>query len=78
MFACTDSATLFNTFTALAETNHGLLSPILLHCVDDQRRPLLNLPRKSPETEQFRRTAYKEIPAAVQVPSLGWLELRVA
>jgi uncharacterized protein len=34
----------------LADINHGLLLPILFHCVDDQGRPMLGPPRKEPET----------------------------
>ena len=30
----------------LSDINHGLLLPILLHCVDDQARPLLGPTRK--------------------------------
>ena len=33
--------------------NHGLLLPILLHCVDDQGHPLLGPTRKGPKTEAF-------------------------
>jgi uncharacterized protein len=41
----------------LADINHGLLLPILFHCVDDEGRPLLGPPRLGQETEQFRRHA---------------------
>ncbi|WP_354112370.1 UPF0149 family protein [Bradyrhizobium sp. S3.12.5] len=44
--------------------NHGLLLPILLHCRDDQGRPLLGPPRRSRETEDFLRNVYADIPAA--------------
>ncbi|MCP3475502.1 hypothetical protein NLM33_34990 [Bradyrhizobium sp. CCGUVB1N3] len=43
--------------------NHGLLLPILLHCRDDQGRPLLGPPRSGRETEDFLRNAYLDIPA---------------
>ena len=33
--------------------NHGLLLPILLHCLDDQGRPLLGPARKGRETKEF-------------------------
>ncbi len=62
--------------TTLADTNHGLLFPILLHCVDDQGRPLLNPPTKSPQTELFRPTAYKDIPAAVEAMRQYWMPMR--
>jgi hypothetical protein len=35
--------------------NHGLLSPILLHCVDDEGRPLLGPARKGRDTAEFLR-----------------------
>jgi hypothetical protein len=31
----------------LADIDHGLLLPILFHCVDDQGRPMLGPPRKA-------------------------------
>jgi uncharacterized protein len=50
--------------------------PILLHCVDDQGRPLLDPPRMGPETEQFRRTAYKDIPVVVEAMRQYWMPTR--
>jgi uncharacterized protein len=38
--------------------NHGLLLPILLHCVDDNGHPLLGPTRKGPETKEFLRDAH--------------------
>src|SRR5580700_4333107 len=46
----------------LRNIHHGLLLPILLHCVDDQGRPLLGPPRKGRETEQFLRNAHTDMP----------------
>jgi len=41
--------------------NHGMLLPILLHCRDDQGRPLLGPPRSGCETGDFLRNAYAYI-----------------
>jgi uncharacterized protein len=41
----------------LNRIEHGLLLPILLHCVDPFGRPTLALPRKGPETEAFLSSA---------------------
>ena len=41
-----------------SDVNHGLLSPILLHCRDDQGRPLLGPPRRGRETREFLRNAH--------------------
>jgi len=60
----------------LADINHGLLLPILFHCVDDQGRPMLGPPRKGPETEQFSRIAYKDIPAVVEEIRQYWMPTR--
>jgi uncharacterized protein len=57
----------------LADINHRLLLPILFHCVDDQGRPLLGPPRQGPDTDQFRRTAYKDIPAVVKEMRQYWM-----
>src|ERR1700682_1875176 len=60
----------------LADINHGLLLPILFHCVDDQGRPMLGPPRQGPDTDQFRRTAYKDIPAVVEEMRQYWMPTR--
>jgi uncharacterized protein len=60
----------------LADINHGLLLPILLHCVDDRGQPLLGPPRKGPETELFRRNAHKDIPAVVEEMRQYWMPKR--
>jgi uncharacterized protein len=59
-----------------ADINHGLLLPILFHCIDDQGCPMLGAPRKGPETEQFSRTAYKDIPAVVEEMPQYWMPTR--
>ena len=58
--------------------NHGLLLPILLHCVDDQRRPLLGPTRKGPTTAQFLRDARTDIPAVVEAMRQYWMPTRYA
>ena len=40
----------------VSNIHYGLLLPILLHCVDDQGRPLLGPPSKGRETEEFCAT----------------------
>nr|WP_246754584.1 hypothetical protein [Bradyrhizobium diazoefficiens] len=56
--------------------NHGLLLPILLHCRDDQDRPLLGPPRSGRETEDFLRNAYLGIPAALEALRQYWMPIR--
>ena len=58
--------------------NHGLLLPILLHCVDDQGRPLLGPARKGPETREFLRNAHTDIPAVVEAMRQYWMPPRYA
>ena len=38
-----------------SDVNHALLLPILLHCRDDQGRPLLGPPRRGRETSTAER-----------------------
>jgi uncharacterized protein len=58
------------------EINHGLLLPILVHCVDGQRRPLLGPTRKGPEGKAFMRKAYTDIPAVVEAMRQYWMPIR--
>src|ERR1700694_4326410 len=58
--------------------NHGLLLPILLHCVDDQGHPLLGPTRKGPKTEDFLRDAHTDIPAVVEAMRQYWMPIRYA
>ena len=60
----------------LANINHGLLSPILFHCVGHQGRTMLGPPRQGPDIEQFRRTAYKDILAVVEEMRQYWMSTR--
>ena len=60
----------------LADINHALLLPILFHCVDDQGCPMLGPPKQGADTDQFRRTAYKDIPAVVEEMRQYWMPTR--
>ena len=59
-----------------ADINHGLLLPILFHCVDDQGRPMLSPKKQGADTDPFRRTAYKYIPAVVENMRQYWMPTR--
>jgi uncharacterized protein len=61
-----------------SNVNHGLLLPILLHCRDDQGRPLLGPPRSGRQTGDFLRDAYADIPAAVEAMRQYWMPIRYA
>ncbi|GLR92175.1 UPF0149 family protein [Bradyrhizobium iriomotense] len=61
-----------------SNVNHGLLLPILLHCRDDQGRPLRGPPRSGRETGHFLRNTYLDIPAAVEALRQYWMPLRYA
>ena len=58
--------------------NHGLLLPILLHCVDDHGGPLLGPVRKGRDTEEFLRNAHTDIPEAVEAMRQYWMPIRYA
>src|SRR3974390_746447 len=60
----------------LSNINHGLLLPILLHCVDDHGRPMLGPPREGRETEEFLRNAHTDIPMVVQAMRRYWMPTR--
>jgi uncharacterized protein len=60
----------------LSNINHGLLLPILLHCVDDQGRPMLGPPREGRETEEFLRNAQTDIPVVVDAMRQYWMPTR--
>jgi len=61
-----------------SNVNHGLLLPILLHCRDDQGRPLLGPPCSGRETRDFLRNAYADIPAVVEALRQYWMLIRYA
>ncbi len=62
----------------LSNVNHGLLLPILLHCVDDHGRPMLGPARKGRDTEEFLRNAHTDIPAVVEAMRQYWMPIRYA
>jgi uncharacterized protein len=62
----------------LSNINHGLLLPILLHCVDDHGRPMPGPPRKGRETEEFLRNAHTDIPMVVEAMRQYWMPTRYA
>ena len=57
-------------------TEHGLLLPILFHCVDPLGRPMLGPPRAGPETEAFLASAYHDIPPAIPEIREFWMPQR--
>jgi uncharacterized protein len=62
----------------LSNINHGLLLPILLHCVDDQGLPLLGPAKTGRETKEFLRNAHTDIPAVVEAMRQYWMPTRFA
>lgn len=62
----------------LKRIEHGLMLPILLHCTDASGNPMLGPPREGPETEQFLRDAYHDIPPMVVAIREFWMPQRVA
>jgi uncharacterized protein len=62
----------------LSNINHGLLLPILLHCIDDHRRPLLGPARKGRDTEEFLRNAHSNIPTVAEAMRQYWMPTRYA
>ncbi|UPK22725.1 UPF0149 family protein [Bradyrhizobium sp. 131] len=58
--------------------HHGLLLPVLLHCVDDQGRPLLGPQRPGRQTEEFLRNAHADIPGVVEAMRQYWMPTRYA
>jgi uncharacterized protein len=61
----------------LDRIEHGLMLPILLHCVDAAGRPMLGPPRKGAETEAFLRSAYHDIPRVIPEVRAFWMPGRV-
>ncbi|MDA9543156.1 MULTISPECIES: hypothetical protein [Bradyrhizobium] len=58
--------------------DHGLLLPILLHCVDNQGRPSFGPPRPGRETEEFLRNPHTDIPDVVEAMRQYWMPNRYA
>ena len=70
----------FEAWRPLRDLNrieHGLLLPILLHCVDPLGRPMLGPPREGPETEAILRTAYHDIPLVIPEIRTFWMPERL-
>lgn len=57
----------------LSRMDHGLMLPILLYCTDPRGRPLLGPPREGPETKEFLRTAYHDIPLVIPAIRDYWM-----
>ena len=57
--------------------DHVLLLPILLYCTDPLGEPMLGPPRKGPETEEFLRTAYRDIPIVIPAIRDFWMPQRI-
>jgi uncharacterized protein len=56
---------------------HGLLLPILLHCLDPFGRPVLGPTREGPETEAFLRSACHDIRLVIRKIREFWMPQRV-
>jgi uncharacterized protein len=61
----------------LSRIDHGLLLPILLYCTDALGRPMLGPPREGPETEQFLRETYQDIPLVIPAIRDFWMPQRL-
>ncbi len=61
----------------LSHVDHRLLLPILLHCTDPLGQPVLGPPRDGPETEEFLRNAYHDIPLVIPAIRDYWMPQRV-
>jgi uncharacterized protein len=62
----------------LKRVDHGLLLPILLYCTTPSGAPLLGPPREGPETKQFLRMAYQDIPRVIPAIRDFWMPQRVS
>lgn len=56
---------------------HGLLLPVLVHCTDPFGQPLLGPPRDGPQTEEFLRNVYHEIPLVIPEIRDFWMPRRL-
>ena len=61
----------------LSRIDHGLILPILLYCTDPLGRPMLGPPREGPETEQFLRETYHDIPLVIPAIRDFWMPQRL-
>ena len=57
---------------------HGLLPPILSHCVDPDGHPVLETPRHASREPSFDREAWRDIPAVVEAMRQFWMPSRFA
>ncbi len=57
---------------------HGMLLPILIHCVDPSGRPVLDPQRRRPAASSFAHEAWRDIPAAVEAMRQFWMPSRFA
>jgi yecA family protein len=55
---------------------HGLLLPILFHCVDDTGHPVLGPRLRGPDMPFFAREAWRDIPAVVEAMRQFWMPTR--
>lgn len=55
---------------------HGLLLPILYHCVDRSGHPVLAPAPRGPATSSFARDAWRDIPAVVEEMRQYWMPSR--
>jgi uncharacterized protein len=60
----------------LDRIDHGLMLPILLYTPDLLGRPTLGPPREGPETDEFLRTAYNDIPLVIHAIRDFWMPKR--
>jgi uncharacterized protein len=49
----------------VSRLDHGLMLPILLYCTDALGLEMLGPPRQGPETEEFLRNTYLDIPLVI-------------
>ena len=57
---------------------HGLLLPILFHCVDPSGRPVLDPHRRHPNAPSFAHEAWRDIPTVVEAVRQFWMPSRFA
>jgi len=63
---------------SLNATEHGLLLPILFHCVDPSGRPVLDLHRRRLAAPSFAHEAWRDIPTVVEAMRQFWMPSRFA
>jgi len=63
---------------SLNAIEHGLLLPILFHCVDAAGRPVLGPRQRGPDMPFFARQVWRDIPAVVEATRQFWTPSRFA